>query len=73
MRTAKTRDIVKALRRLGCVRIGAVGSHEKWEAPGGHSTIVKAGVKEQAPGTVRNIQAHLEPEFGPGWLEKELG
>jgi hypothetical protein len=46
------------------------GSHEKWTAPGGHSTTLKAGVKTQAPGTLRAIQQQLAPEFGPKWIEE---
>lgn len=63
----------KALRRLlrakGCTEGGGKGSHEKWSAPGGRSTTLKAGVKDQAPGTLRAIQAQLAPEFGPNWIE----
>lgn len=54
---------------MGCVEHGGKGSHEKWTAPDGHSTTLKAGAKEQAPGTLRGIQAALAPEFGGRWLE----
>jgi predicted RNA binding protein YcfA (HicA-like mRNA interferase family) len=66
----RTRDLRKRLRELGCLQVGTVGSHEKWSAPGGHGTVVKAGEKEQAPGTLREIQRHLAPEFGDKWLEE---
>lgn len=49
---------------------GGKGSHEKWTAPGGHNTTLKAGVKIQAPGTLRAIQQQLAPEFGPRWIEE---
>ncbi|MGH3756109.1 MAG: hypothetical protein ACRDRP_26200, partial [Pseudonocardiaceae bacterium] len=58
----------KLLRSLGCVEGGGKGSHEKWTAPGGHSTTLKAAVKAQAPGTLRSIQA--APEFGDRWIEE---
>jgi hypothetical protein len=35
-------------------------------------TIVAAH-KQQAPGTLRNVQSVLAPEFGEGWLEREMG
>lgn len=65
-----TRDLRKLLRSLGCVQQGGRGSHEKWTAPGGHSTTLKAAVKEQAPGTLRSIQAALAAEFGDSWIEE---
>jgi hypothetical protein len=33
--------------------------------------MIKAGTKQQAPGTLRNIQAALAPELGEGWIDKE--
>ncbi len=65
-----TRDLRKLLRSSGCVEGGGKGSHEKWTAPGGHSTTLKAGAKQQAPGTLRAIQEQLAPEFGPRWIEE---
>jgi predicted RNA binding protein YcfA (HicA-like mRNA interferase family) len=58
------------LRSLGCVEGGGKGSHEKWTAPGGHRTTLKTGVKDQAPGTLRSIQAALAAEFGDRWIEE---
>ena len=65
----KTRDLRKVLRALGCTVTGTEGSHEKWQAPHGHTVTLKAATKDQAPGTLRNIQGVLEVEFGPRWLE----
>jgi hypothetical protein len=42
----------------------------KWTAPGGRSTTLKSGAKEQAPGTLGAIQQQLAPEFGPNWIEE---
>ena len=69
MKAMQTRRLRKALRDLGCEHATTKGSHEKWVAPGGHIAIVKAATKDQAPGTLRNIQAALAEEFGPTWLE----
>lgn len=69
MKVMPTSRLRKVLRDLGCVQASSKASHEKWVAPGGHVAIVKAGVKQQAPGTLRNIQAALAPELGPTWLE----
>lgn len=71
MKPMATKDLRKLLRAMGCVEGGGKGSHEKWTAPGGHSTTLKSGEKQQAPGTLRNIQAHLAEEFGPRWIEEE--
>ena len=66
----KTKELRKLLRQMGCDLTGTEGSHEKWTAPRGHSATIKAGAKDQAPGTLRAIQSHLAPEFGERWLEK---
>jgi predicted RNA binding protein YcfA (HicA-like mRNA interferase family) len=65
-----TKDLRKLLRKHGCEKGDTKGSHEKWIAPGGHSTTLKAAAKEQAPGTLRNIQAALAPELGDRWIEE---
>ena len=65
-----TKVLRKRLRALGCELTGTEGSHEKWTAPGGHSTTIVAGHKEQAPGTLRAIQAQLAPDLGERWLEE---
>lgn len=71
MRPMPTKALRKLLRDQGCVLVGTEGSHEKWEAPGGHTCTIKAGTKQQAPGTLRNIQEALAPELGQGWIDKE--
>lgn len=70
MRPMRTRELRKLLRHLGCQMTGTEGSHEKWTAPGGHTTTLKSAAKDQAPGTLRAIQAHLAPELGDRWLEE---
>lgn len=70
MKLLSTKDLRKLLRAKGCVEGGGKGSHEKWTAPGGHSATLKAGVKDQAPGTLRAIQAALAEEFGDRWIEE---
>jgi predicted RNA binding protein YcfA (HicA-like mRNA interferase family) len=69
MKPMPTKDLRKLFKAMGCEKVDAKGSHEKWTAPGGHSTTLKAGDKEQASGTLRSIQAALAPEFGERWLE----
>ena len=66
----RTRDLRRLLRRKGCALVGTEGSHEKWVAPGGRTTTLKASVKDQAPGTLRSIQAQLAPDLGERWLEE---
>lgn len=69
MKTMPTRRLRQALRDLGCEHTSTKGSHEKWTAPEGHVAIIKASVKDQSPGLLRNIQGALADEFGPTWLE----
>jgi hypothetical protein len=52
--------------------VGTVGSHEKWQTPGGLTDTIVAGDKEQSAGLLRNIERVFAPEFGPGWLQKDL-
>lgn len=70
MKPMPTKKVRQLLRSHGCEQTGQTGSHEKWTAPGGHSTTLKAAVKDQAPGTLRNMQTHLAPEFGDKWIEE---
>lgn len=71
MKPMKTKELVKLLEGLGAQAGHTRGSHQKWTAPGGRSTTIKVGDKEQAPGTLRNIQRHLAAEFGERWIEDE--
>lgn len=70
MKPMRTKDLRKLLRQHGCEQAGTEGSHEKWVAPGGRSATLKATAKDQAPGTLRNIQAALAPELGERWIEE---
>lgn len=70
MKPMSTKALRKLLRAKGCVEGGGKGSHEKWTAPGGRSTTLKAAARDQAPGTLRAMQAHLAPEFGCDWIEE---
>jgi predicted RNA binding protein YcfA (HicA-like mRNA interferase family) len=72
VRPVSTKQLRRVLERRGCQHVATAGSHEKWKAPGGHTTILKAAVKTQSPGTARQIQRHLAAEFGPTWLEEDL-
>ena len=60
------------LKARGCVLVGTEGDHEKWRTPGGLSIPIVAAEKDQSPGTLRSVQRVLAPEFGDGWLEKDL-
>ncbi|MDA8072168.1 MAG: type II toxin-antitoxin system HicA family toxin [Actinomycetota bacterium] len=71
MKPISTKALRTLLQAMGCEKVAVVGSHEKWRGPGGHTCTIKAGVKQQAPGTLRAIQASLAPELGERWLEVE--
>jgi predicted RNA binding protein YcfA (HicA-like mRNA interferase family) len=65
-----TREFRKLLPARGCTTTATAGSHEKWTAPGGHSTGLEAGDKQQKSGTLRRIQAALAPELGKTSIEE---
>jgi len=52
--TAK--DVIRALRRSGFVRIGQKGSHQKWRHPEGRQVIVAVHGNKPIPiGTLKSI------------------
>ena len=68
------REMIKILRSVGCeeTRKGK-GSHVLFRV-GRCSTVVPVHKGEDlAPGTVRNIERHLAPCLGQGWLGQILG
>ena len=73
VRPVGTRKVRRALEQLGCTLVGTKGDHEKWRTPNGLTTTIVAGEKQQSPGLLRSVQRVFEPEFGEGWLEKEVG
>lgn len=73
VRPVDTRKVRRALEQLGCTLVGTKGDHEKWRTPNGLTTTIVAGEKQQSPGLLRSVQRVFEPEFGEGWLEKEVG
>jgi predicted RNA binding protein YcfA (HicA-like mRNA interferase family) len=73
LRPVDTRKVRRALEQLGCTLVGTKGDHEKWRTPNGLTTTIVAGEKQQSPGLLRSVQRVFEPEFGEGWLEKEVG
>jgi predicted RNA binding protein YcfA (HicA-like mRNA interferase family) len=73
VRPVDTRKVRRALEQLGCTLVGTKGDHEKWRTPNGLTTTIVAAEKQQSPGLLRSVQRVFEPEFGEGWLEKEVG
>lgn len=72
MKPVWTKRVRQILERMGCVKAGTEGSHEKWRTPGGISDSIVAD-RDQSPGVMRHVQRTFAPEFGEGWLERELG
>ncbi len=55
----KYRDVRRILRKNGWEIVRVSGSHERWRGPGGRSTTVPAGGRdndEAAPGTLAAIR-----------------
>jgi len=62
-------DILRRLRKLGCVEVRRKGSHVRVEC-GRCATIVPVHAgKDLPPGTLRAIERDLEPCLGKGWLK----
>ena len=72
MKPVDTKRIRKILEAKGYTLAGTEGSHEKWETPNGLTITIVTGEKQQSPGLLRTVQRVFAPEFGTGWLEKEL-
>ena len=72
MKPIDTKRVRRALEAKGCTKVGTEGSHEKWRTPGGLSVTIVAAEKQQSPGLLRAVQRTFEPEFGAGWLDKEM-
>jgi predicted RNA binding protein YcfA (HicA-like mRNA interferase family) len=64
----KYRQLKKLLTQHGVKHVSTVGSHEKWKI--GNCTTSVPRDSEIAPGTLREIEKHLAPCLGEGWLNK---
>ncbi|WP_374201562.1 type II toxin-antitoxin system HicA family toxin [Actinocorallia sp. API 0066] len=63
----KLRDLVRALRRHGCVIRSDTGRHTKWICPCGQHTAILPRHREVSPGVVGDTVDRLKclPE---GWM-----
>jgi len=65
------RELARLLRGLGCRELRQRGSHHVWQCGTCVTTIPahREGDDVQ-PGTLRAIEAALEPCLGQGWLKR---
>jgi predicted RNA binding protein YcfA (HicA-like mRNA interferase family) len=62
------KDLLKLLKRKGCVAVRQVGSHVRVEC-GTCATTVAVHAGETIPiGTLKHIERDLTPCLGKGWL-----
>lgn len=64
------RNLIKILKKLGCVELRQKGSHKRFVTPCGKcfTTVPAHPGEDIRTGTLNNIEAQLEPCFGKGWL-----
>lgn len=62
-------DILRRLRKLGCVEVRRKGSHVRVECGRCATTVPVHAGKDLPPGTLRAIERDLEPCLGKGWLK----
>ncbi len=64
----KYRELKRLFAKHGVTYVRTRGDHEVWTV-GSCTTVVPAD-SEVAPGTLRQIEKHLAPCLGEGWLSK---
>lgn len=62
-------EVIRAIERLGGVRVRQKGSHVRMRA-GDCFTTVPVHARELPKGLLRGIERDLEPCLGEGWLRK---
>lgn len=69
VRNLRVRDLLRILRRHGCLQLRQRGSHRIW-ACGRCMTTIPGSDGETIPtGTLKSIERDLDPCLGKGWLE----
>jgi predicted RNA binding protein YcfA (HicA-like mRNA interferase family) len=64
----RANELLKVLRKLGCVELRQVGSHVRVQCRECFSTVPVHAGYDVPKGTLRAIERDLEPCLGKGWL-----
>jgi predicted RNA binding protein YcfA (HicA-like mRNA interferase family) len=65
------REVIRILKRLGCVEIRQTGSHKMFVSPCGKCrTPVSDHTGDIPRGTLHKIEKDLAPCLGPNWLAR---
>jgi predicted RNA binding protein YcfA (HicA-like mRNA interferase family) len=68
-RAMRPGEVIRAIERLGGVRVRQKGSHVRMRA-GDCFTTVPVHARDLPKGLLRGIERDLEPCLGEGWLRK---
>jgi predicted RNA binding protein YcfA (HicA-like mRNA interferase family) len=66
----RAKELVRLLRRLGCVEIRQRGSHVRVRCGRCFTTVPVHAGEDLGPGLLRAIERDLEPCLGKGWLQR---
>lgn len=65
-----SREVIRILKRLGCVELRQSGSHKFFESPCGKCRTPVADHPGDIPsGTLHRIRKDMAPCLGPDWLK----
>ena len=63
-----SKDLLRLLRRLGCVEVRQDGSHKRVRCGKCSTTVPVHAGEDLGRGLLRSIERDLEPCLGKGWL-----
>lgn len=66
----KANELLKVLRKLGCVELRQVGSHVRVQCGTCFTTVAVHAGDDIPKGTLRKIERDLEPCLGKGWMRR---
>jgi predicted RNA binding protein YcfA (HicA-like mRNA interferase family) len=64
------KDLLRLLRKLGCVELRQKGSHVVVQCRKCHTVVPLHSGEDLGPGLLRAIERDLEPSLGKGWLRQ---
>jgi predicted RNA binding protein YcfA (HicA-like mRNA interferase family) len=65
----KARELLRKLRKLGCVEVRQKGSHVRVQCGRCFTTVPVHAGEDIRKGTLRAIESDLEPFLGKNWLK----
>jgi predicted RNA binding protein YcfA (HicA-like mRNA interferase family) len=68
VRNLKVRDLLRILRKQGCLELRQRGSHRIWQCGKCKTTIPGSDGETIPTGTMKSIERDLAPCLKPDWL-----